>query len=98
MGKRKIGEEKSDSLEMADLVALKTDEPAEKAGMFFENFEWLKTHEAAIYLRKFSPDGVPSTNAIHKLVAKGAIKRRKFQGRLYFRRRELDYLLETSVS
>lgn len=62
----------------------------------FENLEWLTTAEAATYLRKFCRGGRPSVNAIHKLVSRGLIRRRKFAGRLYFKRKELDYLIESS--
>ena len=69
-----------------------------KAGsnLFFENLEWLSTAEAAVYLRKFSPNGLPSVNAVHKLVSQGKIKRRKFSGKLFFKRKELAYLIECS--
>jgi len=75
-----------------------TNEIALKTGsnLFFENLEWLTTAEAAAYLRKFSPLGNPSSNAIHKLVSQGKIRRRKFAGRLFFKRKELDYLIECS--
>lgn len=76
-------------------VKLKNNMPV-KAGLLFENSEWLTTAEAATYLRKFCPSGVPSVNAIHKLVSRGTIRRRKFAGRLYFKRKELDYLIECS--
>lgn len=66
------------------------------SNLFFENLEWLTTAEAAAYLRKFCPTGMPSVNAIHKLVSQGKIRRRKFAGRLFFKRKELDYLIECS--
>lgn len=66
-----------------------------KPRLFFENLEWLTTEETAIYLRKVSPDGTPQLNTIHQMVCRGLIRRRKFGGRLYFRRRELDYLIES---
>lgn len=64
---------------------------------FFEKSEWLNTVEAAVYLRKFLGTGCPSVNAIHKLVSQGKIRRRKFAGRLYFKRKELNYLIECSM-
>jgi hypothetical protein len=67
-----------------------------RSNLFFENLEWLSTAEAAIYLRKFSPSGHPSVNAVHKLVSQGKIKRRKFSGKLFFKRKELAYLIECS--
>lgn len=57
--------------------------------MLFENLKWMTTNEAAAYLRK-------STNAIRTAVCRGHIKARKFRRRLYFKRSELDRLIETS--
>lgn len=57
--------------------------------MFFYNLIWLTTKEAAVYLRK-------SVNAIHTLVSRGQLRARKYSNRLYFKREELDYLIETS--
>ncbi|MBF0443917.1 MAG: helix-turn-helix domain-containing protein [Oligoflexales bacterium] len=50
---------------------------------------WLDSKEAAEYLRK-------SMGALHKLVARGYVRPRKFRRRLYFLRIELDRLLESS--
>lgn len=60
-----------------------------RASLLFENLIWLTTKEAAVYLRK-------SVNAIHILVNRKQLKARKFQNRLYFKKKELDYVLETS--
>lgn len=60
-----------------------------RASLLFENLIWLTTKEAAVYLRK-------SVNAIHLLVSRKQLRARKFQNRLYFKRKELDYVLETS--
>lgn len=57
--------------------------------LLFENLIWLTTKEAALYLRK-------SVNSIHTLVSRKQLRARKFRNRLYFKRDELDYLLETS--
>lgn len=57
----------------------------------FENLEWLTTKETAFYLRR-------TVNAIHILVSRGKIRTRKFQRRLYFKKSELEYLIETSSS
>jgi hypothetical protein len=65
-------------------------------GLIFNNLIWLTTREAAIYLRKFTSDGKPSEGAIRSLVCRGQIKARKFLRRLYFKREELDRLIETS--
>ena len=56
---------------------------------FFGNLKWLKSEDAAKYLRT-------SVGQIRNMVYRGQLKARKFQNRLYFKRRELDYLLETS--
>ncbi|PIR33310.1 MAG: hypothetical protein COV37_16755 [Bdellovibrio sp. CG11_big_fil_rev_8_21_14_0_20_39_38] len=50
---------------------------------------WLSTEEAARLLRR-------SSHALRQLVYKGKIRPRKFGGRLYFKRSELDELIETS--
>lgn len=65
--------------------------------LFFENCIWLSTEEAAVYLRKFTKDGKPSVGAIRNMVYRGQIRFRKFCSRLYFKRAELDYMLETSL-
>ncbi len=55
----------------------------------FKNLIWLTTKEASVYLRK-------NVNSIHILVSRGKLRARKFCNRLYFKRDELDYLIETS--
>ena len=62
---------------------------SDESTMLFENLKWMTTNEAAAYLRK-------STNAIRTAVCRGHIKARKFRRRLYFKRTELDRLIETS--
>ena len=62
------------------------DRGIEKVG----DLTWLNTHEAARYLRK-------TLNAIRIMANRGYVKPRKFRGRLYFRRIELDRLLESSL-
>jgi excisionase family DNA binding protein len=57
--------------------------------LFFEKLIWMTTEEAARYLRK-------SANAIRIMVHKKVLKARKFRRRLYFKKDELDALLETS--
>jgi excisionase family DNA binding protein len=56
---------------------------------FFDNLIWLTTEEAARYIRK-------SANAIRIAVHKGHIHARKFRRRLYFKKDELDSLIDTS--
>ncbi len=85
------GGERLNKVELSDI------EPV-KSGVIFDKSEWLTTKEAAVYLRKFEPAGRPSVNAVHKLVARGSIRRRKFSGRLFFRKKELDFLIESSVT
>lgn len=55
----------------------------------FENLIWMTTEEAAFYLRK-------TTNAIRLLVFKGDLRARKFKRRLYFRKEELDTLIDSA--
>lgn len=64
--------------------------------LLFENLKWLTTKETAIYLRRFTKDGLPSTGAIRTLVCRGQLRARKFLGKLYFNKSELDRLIETS--
>ncbi|MCP4913507.1 MAG: helix-turn-helix domain-containing protein [Oligoflexia bacterium] len=59
------------------------------SSQLFNNLVWLTTKETATYLRR-------SVNAVHILASKGKLKARKFCNRLYFKREELDYLIETS--
>ncbi len=67
--------------------------------LFFDKVhEWLTASEAAVYLRKFRADRSPSKNAIYMMVYRGALKRRKFHGRLYFSRFELDRAIERGDS
>lgn len=60
-----------------------------RSAMLFDNLIWLTTKETAVYLRK-------SVNAIHTLVSRRKLRARKFSNRLYFKKEELDYLIETS--
>ncbi|MFG1486130.1 helix-turn-helix domain-containing protein [Halobacteriovorax sp. RZ-2] len=55
----------------------------------FLNKTWLNTDETALYLGK-------TRNAVWLLVSKGTLIKRKWNRRLYFKRAELDQLLETS--
>lgn len=65
------------------------EETLEPSTMLFNNLIWMTTEEAAFYLRK-------TTNAVRLLVFKGHLKARKFKRRLYFRRDELDALIDTA--
>lgn len=57
----------------------------------FERLTWMTIHEAAFYLRK-------TPNALRLMVSRGYIKPRKLRNRLYFRKIELDRLLESSLT
>jgi len=66
------------------------------AQKLFENLIWLTTEEVAIYLRRLTKDGRPSVGAIRNLIYRGKLRARKFCGKLYFKREEIDRLIETS--
>lgn len=82
------------------MVVPKTAESqAETSGsdkQLFDNLLWLSTKDAAIYLRKFRVDGSPSEGAIRNLVWRGVLKARKWQRRLFFKRTDLDRLLQNA--
>jgi hypothetical protein len=52
---------------------------------------WLTTAETATYLGK-------TRNALWLLVSRGLLSKRKWQGRLYFKRAEIDRLLEGALT
>lgn len=54
------------------------------------NQKWLTTDQAAEYLGK-------TRNAIVLLVSRGVLAKRKWQRRLYFKKTELDLLIETTT-
>ncbi|MGK5086517.1 helix-turn-helix domain-containing protein [Bdellovibrionota bacterium FG-2] len=56
----------------------------------FDHLSWLDSKDAAKYLRK-------TANALRIMVYRGYIRPRKFHRRLYFRRLELDRMLESSA-
>ena len=58
--------------------------------LFFENSIWLNSADTANYLRK-------SLAAIHTAVHRGEIACRKWRRRLYFRKQDLDKMLEDSL-
>ncbi len=55
----------------------------------FDNLIWMTTDEAANFLRK-------SSHALRQMTYKGIIRSRKFGGRLYFKKAELNELVDTS--
>jgi len=60
-----------------------------EAVMFFNNLIWMNSEDAAFYLRK-------TVGALRTAVCRGQITAKKFQRRLYFKRKDLDSLLENS--
>ena len=56
----------------------------------FENLVWLNSQDAANYLRK-------TVGALRAAVCRGQVRAYKWQRRLYFKRSELDRLLEGSL-
>ena len=56
---------------------------------FFDNLVWLNSAEAADYLRK-------SADAVRIAVSRGQLRARKWRRRLYFKKSELDFLLESA--
>ncbi len=57
----------------------------------FENLVWMTSEEAARYLRK-------TVGALRTAVCRGQIRARKWRRRLYFKKFELDVLLESSLN
>jgi hypothetical protein len=53
------------------------------------NSKWMTSDQAAAYLGK-------TRNALWLLVSRGLLVKRKWQGRLYFKKAEIDRLLEGS--
>lgn len=73
-----------DSFESKSDVMLLTKE------QLFENLVWLNSQDAANYLRK-------TVGALRAAVCRGQLRAYKWQRRLYFKRSELDRLLEGSL-
>ncbi len=57
----------------------------------FDRLTWLNCNEAATYLRK-------TPNALRIMVNRGYIRPRRLRRRLYFRRVELDAVLESPTN
>ncbi|MGK5084362.1 helix-turn-helix domain-containing protein [Bdellovibrionota bacterium FG-1] len=64
--------------------------PEEVPAPGLEHLTWMDSKEAAKYLRK-------TANALRIMVSRGYLRPRKLRNRLYFRRIELDRLLESSI-
>ena len=71
-----------------DIVRGATD--LEQTMVGFDRLVWLDSKEAAFYLRK-------TLNALRIMVYRGYIRPSRFRRRLYFRKVELDRLLESST-
>lgn len=57
--------------------------------MFFENLSWMRTEDAAKYLRT-------SVGQIRNMVYRGQLRPRKFNRRLYFCKVDIDRAIENS--
>jgi hypothetical protein len=60
-----------------------------KSPEFFENLAWMTSSEAARYLRM-------TVGALRTAVFRGQVRARKWRRKLYFRKHELDLMLEES--
>ena len=70
---------------------------AKRASSFIDSPMWLSTKDAAIYLRKFRKiDGVASDGAIRTAIWRKAIRAKKWRGRLYIKRADLDLMLQNA--
>ena len=58
---------------------------------FNNSLTWMTTLDAARYLGK-------SKNALWLLVSRGLLIKRKWQGRLYFKKSEIDRMLESALA
>ncbi len=58
---------------------------------FNNGLVWMTSPEAARYLGK-------SKNALWLLVSRGLLIKRKWQGRLYFKKTEIDRMLESALA
>ena len=72
------------------MVTIENATDREPGGESRDFLTWLDTKEAARYLRK-------TANALRIMVSRGYIRPRKFRRRLYFRKIELDRMLESSA-
>ena len=64
--------------------------PNKYSEKFFDSLIWLTSEEAAFYIRK-------SVGALRTMVSRGQVKCKKWRRRLYFRKDDLDRLLESST-
>ena len=61
----------------------------DSSNQLFDNLIWMTTEETAEYLRR-------SVGQIRNMVYRGQLRARKCLGKLYFKRRELYELIESS--
>ena len=61
----------------------------EQENVVFDNLVWLSSAEAAIYLRK-------SANALRTAVSRGQIPAHKWRRRLFFKKSDLENLIQRS--
>lgn len=60
------------------------------APLFFENLKWMTVREAAVYLRR-------TQGAMKNLIYRGKVRTRKWAGRVYVNRMELDSSIEAGL-
>jgi excisionase family DNA binding protein len=70
-------------------ISLISDEMIFNSSKLFDNLVWMTSEEAAKYLRK-------TVGALRTAVNRGQIRARRWRRRLYFKKIELDLLLEDS--
>lgn len=58
--------------------------------MIFDNLKWMTVKEAAIYLRR-------TEGAMKNLIYRGKVRVRKWAGRVYVNRQELDSSIESGL-
>ena len=61
-----------------------------KTSVIFDNLKWMTVRDAALYLRR-------SYGAIKNLIYRGKVRPRKWAGRVYLSRKELDELIENGL-
>lgn len=78
------------AIKEAKKIVYSEEADSQESGEIFNNLIWMTTEDAARYLRK-------TADAIRHLVYRGDLRARKFKRRLYFRRDELDEMLDLAV-
>lgn len=75
---------------MSDIINRIRPQKKSEGAKLFDILNWMTTKEAAFYLR-ISP------TALRIAVSRKEIFARKFRGKLYFKKVELDFLIENSI-